>query len=90
MALLKVLALGNQQIEAAQVGPATDVVARLRERQPLGQDTLWTELKRYSNACLTSRHIGRRCDLVIATISASAQVDQHTVPKPGPGSSDLR
>ena len=29
-------------------------------------------------------------DLVIATISASAQVDQHTVPKPGPGSSDLR
>ena len=34
MALLKILALGNQQIEAAQVEPATDVIARLREEQP--------------------------------------------------------
>ncbi|KKZ11466.1 MAG: antitoxin, Phd family protein [Candidatus Synechococcus spongiarum SP3] len=34
MALLKILALGNQQIEAAQVEPATDVIARLREGQP--------------------------------------------------------
>ena len=34
MALLKILALGNRQIEAGQVQPAADVVARLRERQP--------------------------------------------------------
>ncbi|MYF19238.1 MAG: type II toxin-antitoxin system Phd/YefM family antitoxin [Synechococcus sp. SB0677_bin_5] len=34
MALLKILALGNQQIEADQVEPATDVIARLREGQP--------------------------------------------------------
>ena len=33
MALLKILALGNRQIEAGQVEPAADVVARLRERK---------------------------------------------------------
>ena len=32
-ALLKVLALGNRQIEAGQVQPAAEVVARLRKRQ---------------------------------------------------------
>ena len=34
VALLKMLALGNRQIEAGQVQPAAEVVARLRERQP--------------------------------------------------------
>lgn len=33
MALLKILALGSRQIEAGQVEPAGDVVARLRELQ---------------------------------------------------------
>ena len=33
LALLKILALGNRQIEAGQVQPAADVIARLRERQ---------------------------------------------------------
>ena len=33
MALLKILALGSRQIEAGQVQPAADVIARLRERQ---------------------------------------------------------
>ena len=33
MALLKILALGSRQIEAGQVQPADDVIARLRERQ---------------------------------------------------------
>ena len=33
MALLKILALGNRQIEAGQVQPAADVTARLRERK---------------------------------------------------------
>ena len=33
MALLKILALGDCQIEAGQVQPAADVIARLRERQ---------------------------------------------------------
>ena len=33
MALLKLLALGGRQIEAGQVQPAADVIARLRERQ---------------------------------------------------------
>ena len=32
MALLKILALGNRQIDASQVQPAADVIARLRER----------------------------------------------------------
>lgn len=32
MAVLKVLALGNRQIEAGHVEPAADVIARLRER----------------------------------------------------------
>ena len=32
MALLKVLALGNRQIEAGQMRPAADAMARLRER----------------------------------------------------------
>ena len=32
LALLKMLALGNRQIEAGQVQPAADVIARLRER----------------------------------------------------------
>ena len=33
MALLKILALGNRQIEVGQVEPAADVIARLRERK---------------------------------------------------------
>ena len=33
MALLKILALGNRQIEAGQMEPAADVIARLRERK---------------------------------------------------------
>ena len=33
MALLKTRALGSRQIEAGQVQPAADVIARLRERQ---------------------------------------------------------
>ena len=32
-ALLKILALGNRQVESGQVRPAADVVARLRRRQ---------------------------------------------------------
>ena len=32
MALLKILALGNRQIEAGQVEAAADVITRLRER----------------------------------------------------------
>ena len=34
VALLKILALGNRQIEAGQVQPAGDVITRLRKRQP--------------------------------------------------------
>ena len=33
MALLKILALGNRQIEAGQVEPATELIARLRARK---------------------------------------------------------
>ncbi len=33
VALLRILALGNRQIEAGQVQPASDVVTRLRERR---------------------------------------------------------
>lgn len=33
LALLKVLALGNRQIEAGKVEPATDVFARLRKQR---------------------------------------------------------
>ena len=33
VALLKMLALGNGQIEAGQVQPAAEVIGRLRERQ---------------------------------------------------------
>ena len=33
VALLKILALGNRQIEAGQVEPAASVIARLRERR---------------------------------------------------------
>ena len=36
VALLKMLALGNRQIDAGQVRPAADVVAQLRERRPAG------------------------------------------------------
>lgn len=32
LALLRILALGSRQIEAGQVQPAAEVVARLRER----------------------------------------------------------
>lgn len=32
-ALLKILSLGNRQIEAGQVKPAADVIARLREKR---------------------------------------------------------
>ena len=34
LALLKILALGDRQIEAGRVQPAADVTARLRERLP--------------------------------------------------------
>ena len=34
LALLKILALGDRQIEAGEVQPAAEVVARLRERRP--------------------------------------------------------
>jgi prevent-host-death family protein len=33
MALLKILALGNRQVEGSRVRPATDVVQNIRERQ---------------------------------------------------------
>ncbi len=33
MALLRILALGNRQIEASQMEPAADVIARLRHRK---------------------------------------------------------
>ena len=33
VSLLKILALGSRQIEAGQVEPAADVIARLRERR---------------------------------------------------------
>ena len=33
VALLKILALGSRQVEAGQVQPAADVVARLREQR---------------------------------------------------------
>ena len=36
LALLKILALGGRQIEAGQVQPAADVIARPRERQQAG------------------------------------------------------
>ena len=36
VALLKILALGNRQIEAGQVRPAAEVVAELRERHSAG------------------------------------------------------
>ena len=35
-ALLKILELGNRQIEAGQVQPAAEVIARLRERRQAG------------------------------------------------------
>jgi len=35
VALLKILALGNRQVDSGQVRPAADVVARLRRRQTL-------------------------------------------------------
>lgn len=35
MALLKILALGNQQIEAGKVERATDVINRLREKKDI-------------------------------------------------------
>jgi len=33
MALLKILALGNRQIEAGEIEPANNVIKRLRERR---------------------------------------------------------
>jgi prevent-host-death family protein len=36
MALLKILALGNQQIEKKKTIPATDVIKRLRTKQATG------------------------------------------------------
>ncbi len=33
MALLKILALGNRQIEAGEIEPASNVIKRLRERR---------------------------------------------------------
>ena len=36
VSLLKVLALGNRQIEAGQVKPAAEVIARLRKRRQAG------------------------------------------------------
>ena len=35
LALLKILALGNRQVEAGRVRPAADVIAGLRERRTL-------------------------------------------------------
>ena len=35
LALLKILALGNQQVEAGRVKPAAEVVARLRAKRTL-------------------------------------------------------
>ena len=35
VALLKILALGNRQVEAGRVQPAAEVIARLRERRCL-------------------------------------------------------
>lgn len=32
IALIKIIAMGNRQIEASQVRPAADVVAQLRQR----------------------------------------------------------
>ena len=34
IALLKILALGSREIEAGEVQPAAEVIARLRERRP--------------------------------------------------------
>ena len=34
VALLKILALGSRQIEAGQIQPAVNVIARLRKRRP--------------------------------------------------------
>ena len=36
IALLKMLTLGNRQVEAGRVRPAADAIARLRERQQAG------------------------------------------------------
>jgi prevent-host-death family protein len=36
LALLKILALGNQDVAAAKVNPVADVVARLRAKQSAG------------------------------------------------------
>ncbi len=36
MALLKILALGNRQIEKGKVTPAADVIRRLRRKKPKG------------------------------------------------------
>ena len=36
VSLLKILALGNRQIEAGQVEPAAEVITRLRKRQQAG------------------------------------------------------
>ena len=36
VALLKILALGNRQIEAGQVEPAAEVITRLRKRRQAG------------------------------------------------------
>ena len=36
LSLLKILALGNRQIEAGQVEPAAEVIARLRKRRKAG------------------------------------------------------
>ena len=36
LSLLKILALGNRQIETGQVEPAAEVVARLRKRRKAG------------------------------------------------------
>ena len=36
ISLLKILALGNRQIEAGQVEPAAEVIARLRKRRQAG------------------------------------------------------
>ncbi len=36
LALLKILALGNREIEAGQIKPVTDIVARLRAKPAAG------------------------------------------------------
>ncbi len=51
VALLKILALGSRQIEAGQVQPATDVIARLRKRRPARPTASSTGLWKTMSTC---------------------------------------